>query len=337
MKKHVLISSAGIATGLLVAYYFLRSDFKFSSTLSATFSWTAVSALLGILFAYINYFISGGLDKFLPWRKRLASRFLAGIFIHFLVTFLLIIISCYFYLHLKSAGLVRFDLGALIKLGIVILILMLIYNIIYFALYSYYSYVTLQIQTVKYERKQIDLQLKALKSQLSPHLLFNNLNTISSIAFKDIDSAEAYIRGLSTIYRYALNSYQTKLVELHEELNIIRAYFLLLKTRYNEFLSYNIDIKEELKSLKVPPLTLQMLIENAIKHNVVNENNHLQIDIYSSKEHIGIRNNLTKEPENISSFNIGLKNIKSRYQLIYNKNIDIKKNGDFIVEIPLIQ
>ena len=134
-------------------------------------------------------------------------------------------------------------------------------------MYSYYAYATVQIEAVKYERKQIDLQLRALKSQLSSHFLFNNLNTISSLAHNDAQQAETYIRGLANIYNYTLNSYHEKLVPFEDELQVVMAYLHMIQTRFGNSFHYTVDIPEHVKASRIPPLTLQMLIENAVKHN----------------------------------------------------------------------
>ncbi|MEM9687067.1 MAG: histidine kinase, partial [Bacteroidota bacterium] len=219
MKKHLLISFPGVVTGFLLYYYFATSTGTTNSIFSIT---EAVSAsVCGIFIAYITYVISRKTDTLVPWNTQLASRFLTGILVHFFVAFISIIALYFVYKKIDGSNLPDTYQDAFVKLAIILFIIMLIYNIIYFALYSYYTYSIVQIEAVTYERKQIDLQLKALKSQLSAHFLFNNLNTISSLAFKDAKASEQYIRGLARVYKYALNSYHSKLVFLHEELSML--------------------------------------------------------------------------------------------------------------------
>ncbi len=334
VKKHLLISFLGIATGLLLYYYFTTA----SSTTEAAFliAEAVLASACGILVAYSMYIISKKMDTLVPWSTQLASRFLTGILIHFAVAFI-VVTSLYFLYEKIDGSPPESYQSTFIKLAIILFIIICIYTIIYFALYSYYTYSTVQIEAVTYERKQIELQLKALKSQLNSHFLFNNLNTISALAFKDAKASEQYIRGLAKVYTYSLNSYHSKLVVLREELEMLAAYFLLLKTRYGDLFNYELRIQEERLSSKVPPLTLQMLVENVIKHNVMDAGNVLHINIFSDQDAITIKNNITKAPENISSFNIGLKNIESRYQLLFKKGISISKDSDFVVKIPVIQ
>jgi LytS/YehU family sensor histidine kinase len=223
------------------------------------------------------------------------------------------------------------------KLGIVLLILVLIIEIIYFALYSYYSYTSFQIETVRQERKQIELQFKALKSQLSPHFLFNSLNTISSLVFKDKTKAEGFIRKLAEMYQYTLQSYQTQLISLREELDFVNSYQYLLQTRFGTKFQCTIEIDEELLASHIPPLTLQMLLENAVKHNVLSEEDPLKVQVTSDKKYIIVKNNITKKPQKVSSFQIGLKNINARYLLLREEGIAVSNGESFEVKIPLIR
>ena len=334
LKKHIVISLLGIIFGLLLYNYFA------SSTEATGGGFTTAEAVLasisGILVSYVTYFLSKKMDRLIPWGSQLTTRFLLGIVVQFLVAFLLISALSFAYLKFDVGDSPEIRQNTLIKLAILLFLIMLVYTIVYFALYSYYTYATLQIENVRYERRQIELQLKALKSQLSSHFLFNNLNTITSLVFKDSEASENYIRGLAKVYNYSLNSYHTKLVTLKEELTMLESYLLLLKTRYGHFFDYTLNIEEQKMSSKVPPLTLQMLVENAVKHNVMNANNVLQIDISNNKDFIIISNNLTETPKHVSSFHIGLKNIEARYQLLRQKGISITQEADFSVKIPLL-
>jgi len=334
VKKYSLISFLGIGVCFLLYYYFSQ-DVIFSES-NFTFFEVSLVVVCGILISNTSYFISIKMDDLIPWKLKLTNRFLAGISIQF-ITVITILVSMFFiYAKLvNSSGDILYQ-NALIKLTIIVFILALIYQIVYFALYSYYSFAILQIEATTYERKQINLQLNALKSQLSPHFLFNNLNTISALAFKDQNSSEIYLRGLSKVYQYSLKSYQTKLVFLEEEINMLKSYLLLLKTRHGDFFSYKINIENKILTKKVPPLTLQMLVENVVKHNVIDAKNRLHIDIFANSDSIIVKNNITKTPNNVNSFSIGLKNIESRYHLLIKKGITVSKGIDFIVEIPLI-
>ena len=117
---------------------------------------------------------------------------------------------------------------------------------------------------------------------------------------------------------------------------MLKSYLLLLKTRHGDSLTYKLQITDEFLYKKVPPLSLQMLVENVVKHNVIDVNNELHIDIFANLDSVSVKNNITRTPKNVSSFNIGLKNIESRYHLLIKKGITVSTGTDFIVEIPLI-
>jgi two-component system LytT family sensor kinase len=336
LKTHVIITVLGLFFGLLLYNYFsasLNLEEKTYNTIGLI-----LSGIGGVLLAYFTYFISDKLDTLIPWKDQLVNRFISGIIVLFITSYAFISISVFSYAELSNQAVfkVALDNNNLIKLGIILFIVMLFYTIIYFALYSYYTYSKLQIEEVKFKREQYELQLKALKSQLSSHFLFNNLNTISSLAFKDAKQAEIYIRGLAKIYSYTLNSYQERLVTIQEELEVVKAYLSLLSTRFGAVLTYSIDISEVNLKHKIPPLTLQMLVENVVKHNQASETNPLNISIFEEHENLVIKNNITKNPIKLNSYNIGLNNIDSRYQLLYNKGISILEDTNYTVKIPII-
>jgi sensor histidine kinase YesM len=337
LKKHIFIVVLGAVLGLLVYNFVSTVALANSQTFSETLP-NALSILLGVLIAYLVYYITLKLDQFLPWQAQLANRFISGIIVHFVFVYSVVWLLFKFYTNFKSKPINEAVVNAniSIKLAIILFILTLIYTVIYFALFSYYSYTKLQIESITYERKQIDLQLKALKAQLSPHFLFNSLNTISSLIYRNPKSAESYIRGLGKIYSYTLKSYYTKFVTLSEELDFVTSYILLLETRYENRFSCNIKLPEEIMATKIPPLTLQMLIENAVKHNQMDTNSPLHIELFYENRQIIVKNNITTKPNKVTSFNIGLKNIEERYALLGNANVLIKKDENFVVKIPIL-
>ena len=158
-----------------------------------------MSVFLGLLVTYILYFLAIKLDKLYPWQTQTNNRLFIGFILQMLVAFCIIFGFIYLYsifIITNEEFFITYE-ETLIKLSILMCILLIVYSIIYFAFYSYYSFATLQIESVKQERKQIDLQLKALKSQLSPHFLFNSLNTISSLVHTNAKKSELFIRKLA--------------------------------------------------------------------------------------------------------------------------------------------
>ncbi len=341
VKKQLLISSVGFILGVSLYFFFKGTT---QNALEAI-----ASGFIGVSMSYMLYMTSRKLDELLPWKSQLAARFVSGILGHFAILFVSISLLAYVHelifpevveplneIDSFDDDFIETPDSFLIKLGIIVSFIVLVYNIVYFALYSYYHYAKGQIDEITYQRKQTDLQLKALKSQLSAHFLFNNLNTISSLAYKDDKKAEQYIRGMATIYNYTLNSYHKRLVNLKEELQCVTSYLGHIRTRFGEAINYSINISEALQETKIPPLTLQMLVENAVKHNQIDADHQLNITISASKKHLEVSNNITKAPKNVKSFHVGLKNIAERYKLISGKDINTEKNTDFTVRLPIL-
>jgi two-component system, LytTR family, sensor kinase len=181
-------------------------------------------------------------------------------------------------------------------------------------------------------------QLEALKTQVNPHFLFNNLNTLVSIIPEDPDRAVAFVQQLARVYRHILEVKDEQSIPLKEELDVLRAYAFLLKTRFGDNIEINIDVPEEKMNRKIIPLSLQILMENAIKHNIVSGERPLRIDVFAQNGRLIVSNNLQKKNQLNESTGIGLENIRNRYRLLSDKHVVVTENSsDFTVSIPLIE
>ncbi len=187
----------------------------------------------------------------------------------------------------------------------------------------------------KLKRENIIAQYETLKNQVNPHFLFNSLNTISTLITKDPETADRFIKQLSEVYRYVLEFREKELVSIETELKFVDSYLYLHKIRFGN----NLIIKNSIKvgDYFVAPLTLQILIENAIKHNIISDNKPLTIELYSEGSYLVIANNLQKKKIIESKDKIGLNNIKSRYEVLSGKKVLIEETGSkYIVKIPII-
>ena len=184
---------------------------------------------------------------------------------------------------------------------------------------------------------QAEIQL--VKNQINPHFLFNNLNVLSGMVIKNNPEANHFIEEFSKVYRYILTNQEKELVELKDELDIIQPYIFLLQKRFNEGLKVNFNIPQYYNSWHVVPASLQLLIENAIKHNIVSSQRPLCIDIYANgNETLVVKNNLQLRKMTEPSTKVGLQNIRKRYELISGKDVIIKSTEDvFEVRLPLLQ
>jgi len=188
------------------------------------------------------------------------------------------------------------------------------------------------------KRENAESQLEILKNQIKPHFLFNSLNTLISLIPENPDEAISYVQRLSTVYRYILEIKDKKLIPLHEELKCVINYVEMLQIRFGEKLIFDVDKSTFDKSDHIVPLSLQLLIENAVKHNIVSDKRPLSIKIKKGKNNkLIISNNLQMKMQKMPSTGTGLANIKSRYSLLAHDEVEIIQTADnFSVSLPLI-
>jgi len=197
--------------------------------------------------------------------------------------------------------------------------------------------ITLENETLK--REALQSQFESLKNQLSPHFLFNSLTALKILIKEAPDTAQNYVNSLSRALRYTLKSNEKQLVTLKDEMEFMESYLFLIRMRFGENLSINTSINEDLLSLNIPPLTIQTLVENAIKHNEISKRNPLSIDILTTdNESLKIINDIHEKITGEEGTGIGLVNLSKQYQLLINKEIIIRKEDNkFSVEVPLIR
>lgn len=180
-------------------------------------------------------------------------------------------------------------------------------------------------------------QYETLKSQLNPHMLFNSLNTLYSLIRESPDKAQNYLQELSRVMRYTLHDNLSHTVTLNEEMNFVHSYLYLLQMRYEDNLHFEIDIPQELLQRQVPPMAVQMLVENAVKHNEISNRNPLTIRIHAEGCGLCVSNRIQPKLTDSSSTCIGLANLSKRYRLLFGQDITIEENEKlFKVTLPLI-
>ena len=185
-------------------------------------------------------------------------------------------------------------------------------------------------------KENIRSQLEALKSQLDPHFLFNSLNTLAALIDERNEPAQKYLEQLSDVYRYVLVSKQKETVPLHEELAFVESYIYLNKTRYRDNLIVENQLPETAMQQLVPPLSLQILVENAIKHNVVSKDKPLTLRLsMDAQGYITVENNIQKKNILEKSTKTGLQNMINRYALLTTEKVEVLQTADvFSVKIP---
>ncbi len=200
------------------------------------------------------------------------------------------------------------------------------------------EYKTKWMEAEELKRISAQAELQLVKSQINPHFLFNNLNVLSALIMKNNEEANKFIEEFSKVYRYILNNHDKELVDIKTELEFIKPYIFLLHKRFAEGLDITIKVPEAYEKFYVIPASLQMLIENAIKHNVVSKTKPLHIDVHvNGNNTIVVSNNLQLRQSVDNSTKIGLANIIKRYQLVSGKNVVVQNNTiDFTVALPLL-
>ncbi|WP_421919237.1 sensor histidine kinase [Marinifilum sp.] len=308
-------------------------EYKYTGYLpSAIFGfWAGISALL--IGKYLNQWVS--------WKQRHAIRFLIQSSSLYVVG--LILIAIYSEMFLIS---LRGDLSysqfwliyndEIFKTLLILFLVVLVYCIVDFMIYSFTQMREEEIKSVEMMNNQLNLQFEALKSQLNPHFLFNSLNTISSLLYKDKEVAEKFIRMFAESYRFIFRQNDRPLIPLEKELNFVKSYNYLLQVRFQQAYELKINIPENALQSYVPPLSVQMLVENAIKHNLISQTSPLLVDIEVDNNYLCVKNNINPLKEQPESFQIGIENIKKRYSFFTNNSILLDKNEHFKVSLPLI-
>ena len=189
------------------------------------------------------------------------------------------------------------------------------------------------------EKEKLQAELQQLKGIVNPHFLFNNLNSLSALISESPAQAEEFLNELTKVFRYLLRTHETDLATLEQELQFLDSYFHLLQTRYGAAISMQVAIDPQYRSYLLPPLTLQLLVENAVKHNRLLKDAPLRIELFNDgHQRLVVRNNLSLREQKMESTGIGLRNIHHRYALLNGEAPVVRREADhFAVVIPLIQ
>ncbi|MEK6511314.1 sensor histidine kinase [Myroides odoratimimus] len=308
-----------------------------------------------VLFLYcmaiteVSLWLSRALNKFLPWDKQPVMRVVVQFFL-----LLIFIFTVYFAINFVYVYLSPYESFELIDLEAKIdlwqsLIISLNTGIFISAIHTGYFLINnwkksmvdaaeLKLKAEQLERIASQSELESLKMQLDPHFLFNNFSTLSELVIEDQDIAVKFIDHLSLVYRYMLSNVRKNTISLSEELTFVESYFYLIKERMGAKVQLNINVQEEdKKNFYVAPIAIQLLVENAVKHNSASKESPLRIDIYVEEDYVVIRNNIQELVVTLPSSKVGLMNIKERYRLLSKHKVLIQKaDKDFVVRLPLL-
>jgi sensor histidine kinase YesM len=308
------------------AFGTLQVKLSYGYTILLSFCvWEGNRYLLFTLRSYFNWF-----NK--PIKKILAL--LLAISFYTIPLSVILLVGWY---HIFANGMVNWNIVFTSTLIIMICVVFIVH--VYETVFLVMDSESKMLKNEQLERSRIEAALEALKNQIDPHFIFNSLNTLSHLIEENPSKARRFNDNLADVYRYILHNKGSSLVLLKEELDFLKDYFSLLKIRFEKAVQLNIEIPEGFHDLYlIPPISLQILAENAIKHNEFSDAMPLQIRITMAGDELIISNPINRKPLRKKSSHIGLRNLSERYQLTTNKQISIQTiENNFIVSLPVLK
>ncbi|AGC78457.1 2TM domain-containing protein [Nonlabens dokdonensis] len=330
-----LIASIAISITInLINAYFRGKFLNFEGELEGFL----VNFMFTIVLSSGNQWWFDFLGKKLSWRDESTKRLIYGAIGSVVLTMLLLSFLNFFtYVVIYDTTIQEFLDDQETEWYVFGLIITLFVSAIYHAIYFYKASQAQKVNEQKTIARSATAQFDALKNQLDPHFLFNSLNVLVSLIEENPKAATKFTTSLSKVYRYVLEQRNKELVSVDEELKFARTYVGLLKTRFEDSIEIEIPEQGSIENAKVVPLSLQLLIENAVKHNIVSSNKPLKLNIYEQDQFLVIENNLQKKQVIKESSGVGLQNIESRYRLLTKRQMTINETTDtFKVSVPIL-
>jgi LytS/YehU family sensor histidine kinase len=278
-------------------------------------------------------------DKRISWIEKPVKRLLLTAASYMVFSFLVsfVLVTLYVVVSVEGVGFHNLSYVRVLENTVMPIMVALMIITIFISRSWLFEWRNAAIEAEQLKSEKLASQNQFLKDQLNPHFLFNSLNVLSNLVYESADRSAEFIQQLSKIYRYVLDVQQEQLVSLKRELDFAEHYLSLQKIRFENSLEYFIDVREN-QNLFLPPLSLQLLLENAIKHNIASREKPLKIMIQQENESLIVRNVLQpKISLERSEKGIGLENITKRYALLSDKSPSIQKTAsEFIVTLPLL-
>lgn len=330
LKKYLLLVVTAGTLGILFYLFIYYGEHGTLPGLRRRGGEYLSAAVSTAFFGWLLLTIDSLLDKAIHWRSNFLLRFISGLGtgVTLAVLFFTLVGNFWF----KSTT------EEILKLNMLFIIAVFIYEIFYGLFYSYRYYAVIQAEQLQSDRWQLELQFESLKSQISPHYLFNCLNTVSALLYKDSRIAEEFVRRMADTFRYVLGNQNHRLVTLREELDFVKSYYFLLQVRYEYHLQMEVNIPSSLLDTLIPPMTLQLLVENAVKHNAISKEQPLLVYIGAQDNtHITVYNTKTQALRPAASFRVGLDNIHRRYGFFTPERVRVTDGERFQVQLPVLQ
>jgi len=312
-------------------YYTIKNSLHLLMKVIIDSSLTFPFILFGII---ANIFVIRYLNKVYPWGKANLKRIItetvmtSGVGLSFGLLITIVAHLLFGYTHSLKTVIIN---NILVSILLNTILLGIIESLLFYS-----ENKKNKVRAENLEKENAIAKYELLKAQLNPHFLFNSLNILSSLVMKKSDSVLEFIDELSLIYRYVLEMVDKKYVYLEKELEFASSYLYLQKVRFGNVINYKTLLEQKYLSDFVPPLSLQTVLENIFKHNIINESNPVNILIYSENDYLIIENN-TNNMLNVISTKVGIVNLKKRYLYLTDKEIIIEKtDSKYIVKLPII-
>ncbi|BDD06630.1 sensor histidine kinase [Aureibacter tunicatorum] len=292
--------------------------------------------------AFVLYHVVVFFNKVLPWSKYWALRFVAdALFLVILIGLTIFFSNIVMEIDYELAKELRHNISTKHDHKELRFIMPVVMNTLFLCLIElitqFQAQASLRVKIAELEKEKTDTKYSVLKEQLDHHFLFNNLSVLSSLIYEDVEKADHFIQDFAKIYRYVLKINALNLVTVDEELDFIKAYLYLFKSRFESGFEYELKVSEENSKCFIPPLTLQVLVENAVKHNEVSKANPLRLKIYCKDKELWVENNLQLREETTESTKTGLRNLEEKFNLMEAPSPFFGVvGGAFIARIPLI-
>lgn len=270
---------------------------------------------------------------FFPWEKSIIKHLVYEISYVFVFSSVVLIIGILTYGAIVSS--IYITIGVVLQNIFVSFVLTLLFIAINEGTFLFSKWKQSLVEQERLRQENLIAKVESLKKQLDPHFLFNSLSVLSGVVYKDPVLADRFISKLAQVYRYVLEHNEEIYVELHKEIEVVEAYCFLLNVRFYN----NVLLKVDLGGVKgaVLPMSIQLLVENAVKHNRISAHQPLELRIYCVDDHIWVENSLNFKAMGEPSTKIGLKNLEARYKYVTGRSITIDNTkGVFRVGLPLI-
>lgn len=344
MRKRRFKLSDDTKIGLLsvAAFYIIFNIVRLIFFPDQSVRWHVLTSVAGLVF--IAFFgmvvkvIDMLLDRVFPFEKNIIRR-IAMQFGITLGVLLVIRFGSYFYFKDYLLRQAHFELTRELWAASILLNILMVLSIIMaiFGFHFFRRWREEKLFAAELEKEKALVQYDNLKNQLNPHFLFNSLTSLNSLIYENPQLASEFLQQLSKVFRYVLENKEKNSVAVATEVSFVTNYVELMKTRFAGALQVNFNISEEAQDMKIVPVTLQILIENATKHNITSTTQPLTINIYDRGGYMVIENNLQKKHIVETSNGHGLANLKNLYFFISEHKVEVVDNGKiFAVKVPLV-